>query len=159
MPAAGEGEGWLNGANGLQGDCTIFFSCGAFSTSGPGDAESALGRTVKSMVGSFMLASHLPKASFVVHTAHSARPLVARLKGATKAWRTPNLARNVAFRAAANWGPLSETIRSGNPWVANSCRNTLITAGAVVEGIRLTSTHFKKASTMTRKVWPLNGSA
>lgn len=47
---------------------------------------------------------------------------------------------NSAKSAEANWGPLSDAICFGIPWVANRCRNTLTVMAVVVQSLQPTWT-------------------
>lgn len=49
-----------------------------------------------------------------------------------------------------NWGPLSDTISSGRPWVVNTKRKACMVASVVVLGMRRTSKPFDLASTISR---------
>ncbi|CAN8014619.1 unnamed protein product [Ixodes persulcatus] len=55
--------------------------------------------------------------------------------------------------------PLSETIKSGSPYVANILRSRSITADECIDVIITTSALFEKASTATRKTAPSTGPA
>ena len=53
-----------------------------------------------------------------------------------------------------NWGPLSETIDSGNPYAANSFRSPVTVFSAVVLFIMRTCSHFEWLSAATKNIFP-----
>ena len=56
-------------------------------------------------------------------------------------------------------GPLSDTILSGRPCVANMLRSLSTVVAAFMEATGTTSNHFEWASTTIRKIFPMKGPA
>ena len=55
--------------------------------------------------------------------------------------------------------PLSVTMVSGRPWIANKWRRYVIVTLEVADDTGCTSNHLEWASTMTRNIFPINGPA
>ena len=65
---------------------------------------------------------------------------------------TPLAVRNSFISALVNGDPLSDTIESGTPWVANRIRSLPIVVADDADFTGKTSIYFEKASTTTRSM-------
>ena len=74
-------------------------------------------------------------------------------------WRCPGVSDTIHLVKSLemNCGPLFETICSGMPWLAKSCRKAVMVLAAVFWFIKRTSPHFQYASTTIRNIFSMNG--
>ena len=97
--------------------------------------------------------------SLRILTARSAKPFDAGWYGDTKMWRIPFERQNPANSEDENWGPLSNTIVSCRPNLANIWRSCWIVVRDVAVVMGATSIHFECASMRTRNMVPATGPA
>ena len=66
----------------------------------------------------------------------------------------PIFAINKANSSLVKAGPLSDTLLSGKPWVANNFLSSWMVCSILLPGVWMTSNHYEYKSTMTRYVLP-----